>query len=69
MWCEKYKRWRALRYRVIAKQCAKWEQTHPVCWQAVEKYEKVESINRQNDYETASKKVTDKKKTLVLWVL
>ena len=27
------------------------------------KYEKVESINTQNDYETTSKKSTEKKKT------
>ena len=29
----------------------------------MEKYEKVESVNIQNDYETTSKKSTDKKKT------
>ena len=45
----KYKRWRALLHRVIAKQQAKIEQTHPVCLHAVEKYKKVENINTQND--------------------
>ena len=38
-------------------------QTHPVCLHALEKFKKVESINTQNDYETTSKKWTDKKKT------
>ena len=33
-----------------------------MCLYAAEKYEKVESINTQNDYETASKKWSDKKK-------
>ena len=52
----KYKRWRALLHRAIAKQQAKREQTHPVCLHAVEKYEKVEIVNTQTDYETTSKK-------------
>ena len=52
----KCKRWRALLHRVIAKQQQKREQTHPVCLHAVEKYEKVESLNTQKDYETTSKK-------------
>ena len=52
----KYKKWRALLHRVIAKQQAKGEQTHPVCLHAGEKYEKVENVNTQNDYETTSKK-------------
>ena len=61
----KCKKWRALLHRVIAKQQAKREQTHPVCLHAVEKYvclhagekyEKVENVNTQNDYETTSKK-------------
>ena len=43
----KYKRWRALLHRVTAKQQSKREQTHPVCLHAVEKCEKVESINTQ----------------------
>ena len=59
----KYKRWRALLHRMIAKQQSKREQTHPVCLHAVGKYEKVESVSTQNDYETTSKKWTDKKKT------
>ena len=50
-------------YRVIAEQQSKRELTHLVCLLAVEKYKKVESVNKQNDYETASKKWTDKKKT------
>ena len=49
----KHKRWRA--HRVIAKQ-SKREQTHPVFLHAAEKYRKVESVNTQSDYETASKK-------------
>ena len=48
---------------MIVKQWAKREHTYPVCLHTVEKYEKVKSINAQNDYETASKKWTDKKKT------
>ena len=52
----KYKWWGAILLRVIAKQQSKREQTHPVCLLVVEKYEKVESINTQNDYETTSKK-------------
>ena len=42
------RRWRVLIYRMIVKQ-AKREQTLPVCLPAVEKYEKVESINTKND--------------------
>ena len=53
-------------HRVIAKQLVKGKHTHPVCLQAVKKYEKV---NTHNDYETASKKWTDEKKTNLLWVL
>ena len=60
----KYKWWRALLQRVIAKQQSKREQTHPVYLQ-VQKYEKVENVNTQNDYET-SKKRTDKKTDLSL---
>ena len=50
-----YKRWRRLLHRVIAKQQLKREQTHPVCLQAVENYEKVKNVNTQNDYATTSK--------------
>ena len=50
----KYKRWRVLLLRVIAKQ-SKREQTHPVCLHEVENYEKVESVNTQKDYETTRK--------------
>ena len=46
---EKYKRWRALIYKVIAKQREKREQTHPVCLHIVVKYEKVESVNIKDD--------------------
>ena len=35
----------------------KREQTHPMCLHTVEKYQKVESINTQNDYKTTSKKM------------
>ena len=49
----KYKLWRALLQRVIAKQQSKREQTHPVYLQEVQKYEKVENVNTQNDYETS----------------
>ena len=52
----KYKRWRALLHRVIAKQQAKREHTYHVCLLALEKFEKVENVNTQNDYETTSKK-------------
>ena len=52
----KYKRWRALLHKVIAKQQGKIEQTHPMCLQAVDKYEKVENVNTQNDFETTNKK-------------
>ena len=51
----KYKWWRALLHRVIAKQ-SKIEQAHPVCLQKVQKYEKVDSVNTQNDHETTSQK-------------
>ena len=57
-----YKRWRMLLNRAIVKEQSKREQTHPECIHAVEKYEKLENINTQNDYETRSKKSTDKKK-------
>ena len=42
---------------MIVKQRAKREQTHPVCSNAVESYEKVENINTQNNYEITSKKM------------
>ena len=48
--------WRTLLHRVFAKQPAKREQSHPVCLHAVEKYENVESVNKQNNYERMSKK-------------
>ena len=38
-----------LLYTVIAKQRAKIVQTHPVYLHSVERYEKVESVNTQND--------------------
>ena len=41
---------------MIAKHNHKTEQTHPECLHEVEKYEKVESINTQNDYKTTGKK-------------
>ena len=44
----------------MAKQGGKREHTHECYTQW--KYEKVESINTQNDYETVSKNWTDKKK-------
>ena len=47
---------------MIAKQQAKREQTHPVCLHAVEKYEKEEIANTQNDYETTSKNEEIKRK-------
>ena len=65
----RYKRWIALLHRVIAKQQVKRKQSHPVCLHAVEKYEKVENVNKQNHYKTASKKGTDKNERLVLCVL
>ena len=51
----KYKRWRALLHRVIANNKQKENRHHPLCLHAVEKYEKMESTNTQNDYETMSK--------------
>ena len=36
---------------------------------AVEKYEMMDGANTQNDYETTSKKLTDKKKTDLFCVL
>ena len=48
--------WRPLLQRVIAKQQSKRKQIHPVCLYAVEKYEKVENVNTQDDKVTASKK-------------
>ena len=63
-----YKRWTVLLYRVIVKEQSKREQTHPECIHAVEKYEKLENINTQNDYETRSKKSTDKKKKNLFFV-
>ena len=39
-----------------------------MCLHTAEKYEKVESINTQNDYKTANKKWTDKKKTDLFFV-
>ena len=41
---------------MIPKQHAKIEQTDAVCLHTMQKYEKVESINTQNDYETTGKK-------------
>ena len=49
---------------MTAKQWAKREQTHPVCLQAMEKYEKLESVNTNNGYKRTSKKWADKKKTI-----
>ena len=40
-------------YRVIVKQRANIEHAHPVYLHAVEKYEKLESVNTQNDQETS----------------
>ena len=45
----KYRSSRALLHRMIAKQQAKKEQTHPVCLHAVDKYKNLESINAQKD--------------------
>ena len=52
----RYKMWRVLLLSVIAKQQAKRKQGHHACLHAVEKYEKMENVNTQNDYETTSKK-------------
>ena len=41
---------------MILKQQAKREQSHSMYLHAVEKYEKVENVNTQYDYETTSKK-------------
>ena len=55
-------------YAVTVKQQAKWEQTYHVCLHALEKYEKVESINTLNDYTITGKKWTDKKTCSVCFV-
>ena len=65
----KFKRWRALLPRVIAEQQAKREQTHLVCLNPVEKYQKVQSVNTQNDYETTSKNEQIKRRQNFLCVL
>ena len=49
-----------LLHRVIAKQQAK---RNSGLVHAVGRYENVENFNTQNDYETTSKKSTDKKET------
>ena len=55
---------------MIAKQQAKREHTHPVCLYAVEKYEKVENVNTNNENKTTSKKMNRKKENrLVICVL
>ena len=41
---------------MIAKQQAKGEQTYPVFLNAVEKYDKVENTNTQNDYKITQKR-------------
>ena len=43
----KNKRWRVLLPRVIVKQEAEKEQTHPVCLHGEDKYENVENVNTQ----------------------
>ena len=64
------KSWGALIHRMITKQQLKREQSYPVCLYAVEKSEKVESVNTQNDYETTSKKMNrSKENKLVLCVM
>ena len=57
-----YKSCEAIIYRVIAKQRARKEQTHPLCLHAVEKYGKVENVNTKNDYKTTSKNEQTKRK-------
>ena len=44
----------SITWRVL--QNAKREQTHAMCLNAMVKYEKVDSVNTQNNYETTSKK-------------
>ena len=51
----KYKEWRDLIQRVMVKQQLKRKHTYPMWLHTVEKYEKVESINTQNDFETNKK--------------
>ena len=43
-------------YRVTVKQQAKGGRNHLLYFHTVEKYEKIESINTQNDYQKTSKK-------------
>ena len=54
--------------RLIANQQSKRGQAHSVCLQEVQKYKKVVSVNKQNEYETTSKKWTDKEKTDLTFV-
>ena len=46
----------------MEKQQAKREQTHPMCFNPVAKYEKVERVNTQNDYERTRKNEQIKRK-------
>ena len=46
----------------MEKQQAKREQTHPMHLNTVAKYEKVERVNTQNDYETTRKNEQIKRK-------
>ena len=48
---------------MIVNWCVKRKET-PVCLPAVKNYQKVESINKENYYETTSKKLADIKKNL-----
>ena len=54
---------------MITKQQLKREQSYPVCLYAVEKSEKVESVNTQNDYEASKKMNRSKENKLVLCVM
>ena len=52
----KYKGWKMLLYRVIAKQQSIREETHPVCLYTTESYKKVESVKQQVKNWTHKKK-------------
>ena len=45
-----------LLHRLIANQQSKRGQAHSVCLQEVQNYKNVVNVNKQNDYETTSKK-------------
>ena len=65
----KYKRWRALLHRVIAKQQGEIEQTHPVCLHAADKYKKWRiSIHKMITKQQIKNEQIKRKKTSLCFV-